>query len=86
METEDIDFETLQQLKSVPSKKYLRKLLEYCFLIRNKLLSFEQFYQTPVATQFHTDFELSESQSHIVTSKPIKCIFVLWLSGLIMSN
>ncbi len=41
METEDIDFKTLELLSGAPSKKYLRKILEYCFMIRNKTLTFE---------------------------------------------
>lgn len=35
----DIDYSCFEVLLNVPSKKFLRKLLEYCYLIRTKVYS-----------------------------------------------
>ena len=40
MDQSDIDFECLDALTKAPSKKYLKKIIEYCFMIRNKLFTF----------------------------------------------
>ena len=48
METEDIDFTLLEILEKVPSKKYLKKLIEFSFMVRNKILSYDKFYSTPI--------------------------------------
>lgn len=61
-----IDYKILELLTKAPSKKYLRKFLEYCFLFRNKTKAFEELLQTPVATQFSQDFQINEEQTHKV--------------------
>lgn len=44
-----MNFEILQYLSQLPSKKYLRKLFEYAYLFKNKLLSFQEYMETPVS-------------------------------------
>ncbi len=44
-----MDFEILSELEKAPSKKYVRKVLEYAYLIRNKLHSFQEYMETPVS-------------------------------------
>ena len=61
-----IDFKILELLTKAPSKKYLRKFLEYCFLLRNKMKIIEDLLKTPVANQFCQDFQLTEEQAHQV--------------------
>lgn len=63
---ESFDFKPLELLTKAPSKKYLRKFLEYCFLLRTKTSSFETTQQTPVGTQFWQDFGLQEEETHKV--------------------
>lgn len=45
-----MDFEALGWLINAPNKKYIRKLLEFAYLFRNKLSSFQQYMETPVST------------------------------------
>lgn len=61
-----IDFKVLELLTKAPSKKYLRKFIEYCFLLRNKIKILEDLLKTPVANQFCQDFQLNEDQAHQV--------------------
>jgi hypothetical protein len=45
-----MNFEALGWLASAPSKKYVRKLLEYAYLFRNKLHAFQEYMETPVSS------------------------------------
>jgi len=65
-EISQIDFKILELLTKAPSKKYLRKFLEYCFLLRSKAKVIEELLKTPVANQFCSDFQLAEDQAHQV--------------------
>lgn len=62
----EIDFEILGVLANASSKKYLRKILEFCFLLRNKTKIMDEYLKTPVATQFCQDLELNEEKAHNV--------------------
>lgn len=44
-----IDFEALNLLNKAPSKKYIKKLLEYALLVKSSFRSFDSLYQTPVS-------------------------------------
>ena len=68
-EASTIDFKILELLTKAPSKKYLRKFMEYCFLLRNKIKIIEDFLKTPVANQFCQDFQIDEEQAHQVNLK-----------------
>lgn len=37
----EVDFGCLEVLVNIPSKKYLKKILEYCFMIKNNIYSYE---------------------------------------------
>lgn len=56
----NMDSETLLLLVNAPSKKYVRKLLEYAYLFRNKLHSFQEFMETPVSASMSQDLQLNE--------------------------
>ena len=53
-----IDFEVLSLLEKAPSKKYIRKLIEDTFLLRNNLESFNKNLQTPVFQNNMTEMGL----------------------------
>ncbi|EGR33627.1 hypothetical protein IMG5_047730 [Ichthyophthirius multifiliis] len=74
MQTEDIDWQILVQLEKCPSKKYLRKIIEFAFIIRNKLNSYNDNYQTPVSQQFYLDLNLSEEQCHKMLVSLVKLL------------
>ena len=46
----NINFDILGILEYAPSKKYIRKLIEYAYLFRNKVYCFEEFMETPVSS------------------------------------
>ena len=53
-------------LLKAPTKKYITKLFEYCFSIRNKLKCLDESLQTPISVQFAENLTLSEDQAHEV--------------------
>jgi arsenate reductase-like glutaredoxin family protein len=68
-EDQDIDFKKIEILSNAPSKKYLRKLIEYCFLVRNKVNCLDKFDRTPVTENFAQDLNISEADAHSVILK-----------------
>ncbi|KAL4494096.1 hypothetical protein ABPG72_016052 [Tetrahymena utriculariae] len=74
MQTNDIDWEILLFLEKSPSKKYLRKIIEFAYIIRNKLQQYDQNYQTPVSTQFYIDLNLTEEQCHKMLVSTVKLL------------
>lgn len=61
------DFKSLEVLSKIASKKkYFRKFLEFCFLLKNKSKVLEDQFKTPVANQFWQDLEIKESDAHQV--------------------
>ncbi len=68
-EDQDIDFNKIEILSKAPSKKYLRKLIEYCFLIRNKVNCLDKYDRTPVTENFPQDLNISEADAHSVIMK-----------------
>lgn len=61
-----MNFQILSLLSQLPSKKYVRKLLEYAYLFRNKLFCFQEFMETPVSAQMPADLQLDELRAHQV--------------------
>ena len=51
-------------LLKAPTKRYITKLFEYCFSIRNKLKCLDDSLQTPISVQFAKNLTLSEDQAH----------------------
>lgn len=58
-----MDYHSLQLLSKAPSKKYVKKLLEYALLAKSNFRSFDHQYQTPVAANFSTDMTLTEDEA-----------------------
>ena len=81
-EISQIDYKILELLTKAPSKKYLRKFLEYCFLLRNKVKIIEELLKTPVANQFCSEFQLTEDQAHQVYEFPSKFNHFFFLNSL----
>ena len=69
MDIANIDFNILSILEKAQSKKYVRKLIEDAFMLRNKLSSFNTHLKTPSLQSLSQDFELTESQSHEVKNE-----------------
>ncbi|CAD8131042.1 unnamed protein product [Paramecium sonneborni] len=44
-----MNFQILELLSQLPSKKYIRKLFEYAYLFRKKLNSFQEYMETSVS-------------------------------------
>ncbi len=81
-----IDFKTLELLTKAPSKKYLRKFMEYCFLLRNKIKIIEDLLKTPVANQFCQDFQIDEEKAHQVYFKKKPFLFLFLLISFVILN
>lgn len=66
-ELTEIDFKSLELLSKIASKKkYFRKFLEFCFLLKNKTKVLEDQFKTPVANQFWQDLDINETDAHQV--------------------
>ena len=56
-----VDFGALQCLAKAPSKKYLRKLMEYVVMARSSFRSLDKEELTPVVSNVAEDLELEEA-------------------------
>jgi hypothetical protein len=61
-----MDFQSLVLLSKAPSKKYIKKLLEYALLAKSNFRSFDQNYQTPVSIHFAADMTLTEAEAQLL--------------------
>lgn len=61
-----MDYQSLQLLSKAPSKKYVKKLLEYALLAKSNFRSFDQHYQTPVSANFAGDMSLTEVEAQLL--------------------
>jgi len=61
-----MDYHSLQLLSKAPSKKYVKKLVEYALLAKSNFRSFDQHYQTPVSANFATDMSLTEAEAQLL--------------------
>ena len=66
MNSSEIDFNLLALLEKAPSKKYIRKLIEDTFLLRNKMDSFNNYLKTPVFQNNIQELGIDEAQNHLV--------------------
>lgn len=66
MENYDIDFEALSLLEKAPSKKYIKKLVDNTFKLRNRMTSFTQQLKTRVFENNCQELQIDEKQNHAV--------------------
>jgi hypothetical protein len=75
MDTSTIDFKSLALLEKAPSRKYIRKLIEDTFLLRNKFISFNNYLKTPVFQNNIPELGIEEEQNHAVIFFSISDMF-----------
>lgn len=68
MENTDINFEALTLLEKAPSKKYIKKLIDDAFKLRNRMTSFNQNLKTRVFENNCQELGIDEKQNHEVIS------------------
>ena len=61
-----INWKVFDLLLSSPSKKYIKKLLSDCFILRNKTWAFDEKFKTPVIKNLCQDFSIDGAQAHSV--------------------
>ncbi len=66
MEISTINFEALKLLEKAPSKKYIKKLIDDTFKLRNRMNSFTQHLKTRVFEDNCQELQLDENQNHEV--------------------
>mgnify|MGYP007016668289 CR=1 FL=1 len=61
-----VDFSALEPLAKAPSKKYVKKLIQDCFYLKNYTAKFDESYKTTILQGLGTDIGLDEKQTHKV--------------------
>ena len=54
----EINFEIINKLSQRSSKKYIRKLIEYCVLLKKTVSNMDNYFKTPFSNTFSKDFDL----------------------------
>jgi len=74
MDNSDINFEALGLLEKAPSKKYIKKLIDDTFKLRNRMTSFTQHLKTRVFENNIQELQIDEKQNHEVTYREFSLI------------
>ena len=61
-----VDFKALEPLAKAPSKKYVKKLIQDCFYLKNYTAKFDESYKTTIIQGLGSDLGLEEKQTHKV--------------------
>ena len=66
MEGGEVDINALNLLEKAPSRKYIKKLVDDTFQLRNRMTNFTQHLKTRVFENNCQELQIDEKQNHAV--------------------